>query len=105
MQEGSKSKDRLYLTSDETQFLQRLALSNCRIYFRFRSRCIVLVKRNQKGEKTPESLTCRFFVTESPETQEHLEICDGTKVESREVRVSEMMGRVIFWRRMTQEMT
>jgi len=40
-----------------------------------------------------------------PETQEHLEICDGTKFERRGVRVSEVMGRVIFWRRMTQKMT
>ena len=41
----------------------------------------------------------------STETQDHLEICDGTKFERRGVRVSEVMGRVIFWRRMTQKMT
>ena len=105
MQEGSKSKDRLNLNPDETQYLQRLSLSNCRIYFRYRSRCIAMVKMNQKGKKSPEGLTCRFCENNLPETQEHLEICDGTKFERRGVRVSEVMGRVIFWRRMTQKMT
>ena len=40
-----------------------------------------------------------------PEAQERLKICDGTKFERRRGRVSEVMGRVIFWRRMTQKMT
>ena len=40
-----------------------------------------------------------------PEIQEHLEICDGTKFERRGVRISEVMGRVIFLRRKTQKMT
>ena len=60
---------------------------------------------NQKGKKSSEGLTCRFCGNNLPETQEHLEICDGTKFERRGVRVSEVMGRVIFWRRMTQKMT
>ena len=64
-----------------------------------------MVKMNQKGKKASESLTCRFCANDLPETQEHLEICDGTKFERRGVRVSEVMGRVIFWRRMTQKMT
>ena len=34
-----------------------------------------------------------------PETQ------DGTNFERGGVRVSEVMGRVIFWRKMTQKMT
>ena len=70
-----------------------------------RSRCIAMVKMNQKGKKSFEGLTCRFCENDLPETQEHLEICDGTKFERRGVRVSEVMGRVIFWRRMTQKMT
>ena len=44
MQEGSKSKDRVDLNPDETQYLQRLSLSNCKMYFRYRSRCIAMVK-------------------------------------------------------------
>ena len=105
MQEGSKSKDRLDLSPDETQYLQRLSLSNCRVYFRYRSRCIAMVRMNQKGKKPFESLTCRFCTNGVPETQEHLEICDGTEFERRGLRVSDVMGRVIFWRRMTQKMT
>ena len=35
MQEGSKSKDRIDLNPDETQYIQRLSLSNCRVYFRY----------------------------------------------------------------------
>ena len=105
MQEGSKSKDRVDLNPDETQYLQRLSLSNCRVYFRYRSRCIALVKMNQKGNKPSESLTCRFCANNLPETQEHLEMCEGTKFERRGVRISEVMGRVIFWRRMMKKMT
>jgi len=100
MQEGSKSKDRVDLNPDETQYLQRLSLFNCRMYFRYRSRCIAMVKMNQKSKKTPESLTCRFCTNDLPETQEHQ---DRTKFERRGVRVSEVMGRVIFWRRMKQK--
>ena len=40
-----------------------------------------------------------------PETQEHLEMCEGTKFERRGVRISEVIGRVIFWRRMMKKMT
>ena len=105
MQEGSKSKDRVDLNPDETQYLQRLSLSNCRVYFRYRSRCIALVKMNQKGNKPSESLTCRFCTNNLPETQEHLEMCEGTKFERRGVRISEVMGRVIFWRRMMKKIT
>ena len=41
-----------------------------------------MVKMNQTDKKTPESLTCRFCANDLPETQENLEICDGTKLES-----------------------
>ena len=49
---------------------------------------------SQKGKKTSESLTCRFCKNDLPETQEHLEICDGTKFERRGVSFSEVMGKV-----------
>ena len=32
-------------------------------------------------------------------------MCEGTKFERRGVRISEVMGRVIFWRRMMKKMT
>ena len=36
----------------------------------------------------------------------HLEICDGTELDRRCLRLDDVMGRVvIFWRRMTQKMT
>ena len=99
MQEGSKSKDRIDLNPVETQYLQRLSLSNCRVYFRYRARRIAMVKMSEKGKKPSESLTCRFCA------QEHLEICEGTKFERRGVRVSEVMGRLIFRRSRMQKMT
>ena len=34
----------------------------------------------------------RSSMQDLPETQEHLEICDGTKFERRGVRVNEVMG-------------
>ena len=64
-----------------------------------------MVKMNQKGNKPPERLTCRFCANNLPETQEHLEMCEGTKFERRGVRISEVMGRVIFWRRRMKKMT
>ena len=62
-------------------------------------------KNAPKGQKAFCILTCRFSANDLPETQEHLEICEGTKFERRGVRVSEVMGRVIFWRRMMKKMT
>ena len=82
MQEGSKSKDRPDLNPDETQHLQRLSLSNCRIFFRYISRCIAMVKMNQKDKRTSESLTCRFCASNLPKSQEHFKIFDGTKFET-----------------------
>ena len=32
-------------------------------------------------------------------------MCEGTKFERRGVRISEVMGRVIFWRRRMKKMT
>ena len=60
---------------------------------------------NQKGNKPSESLTCRFCANNEPETQEHLEMCTETEFERRGVRINEVMGRVIFWRRMMKKMT
>ena len=40
---------------------------------------IAMSKMNQKCKRTSESLTCRFCTNDLPETQEHLEFCDGTK--------------------------
>ena len=37
-------------------------------------------------------------------SQKQLKICAWTKFDRREVRVREVIGRVIFWRRMTQKM-
>ena len=44
MQDGSKSQDRIDLNSDEIQYFQRLSLTNCRVYFRYRSRSTAMVK-------------------------------------------------------------
>ena len=40
-----------------------------------------------------------------PETQEALKMCEWTTFERRGVRISEVMGREIFWRRMMKKMT
>ena len=42
-----------------------------------------MITMNQKGKKTSESLTCRFCTNNLPETQKHLEICDGTMFEGQ----------------------
>ena len=105
MQDGSKSQDRIDLNSDEIQYFQRLSLTNCRVYFRYRSRSTAMVKMNQKGKISYECLTCRFCNSNVLETQEHLEICEGTKFERRGLRLGDVMGRVTFWRRMTVKMT
>ena len=79
----------------------RLSLTNCRVYFRYRSRSTAMVKMNQKGKRSYECPTCRFCNSNVLETQEHLEICEGTKFERRGLRLSDVMGRVIYWRKMT----
>ena len=62
-----------------------------------------MVRMKQKDKRPTESLTCIFCANDLPETQEYLEICDGTKFERRGVRVSVIMGRVMFCKRMTQK--
>ena len=72
MQKGSKSKVIVDLNPDESQYLQRLPLYNYRVYFRYRSRCIAMVKMNQTDKTPSESLTCRFCANDLPGTQEGL---------------------------------
>ena len=67
----------------------RLSLTNCRVYFRYRSRSTAMVKMNQDKEdkRSFESLTCRFCNSNVLESQEHfwtiwekrseIEWCDG----------------------------
>jgi len=40
----------------------------------------------------------------SDETQEHLELCDGTAFERRGLDLSDWRGKLEFWRRMTKKM-
>ena len=38
------------------------------------------------------------------ETQEHLELCDGTAFERKGLDLSDWRGKLEFWRRMTKKM-
>ena len=90
--EDSKLKDRVDHNPDEIQYLQRLTCS----IVDYISDIDLDILQWFKLTKKAKSLTCRLCVNDLPETQEHLEICDGTKLERRELRGSEVMGRVIF---------
>ena len=51
-----------------------------------------------------DNLTCRYCATSAQESQEHLEVCNGTEFERRGLGMESFMGKVTFWRRMTVKM-
>jgi len=47
---------------------------------------------------------CRLCSQDSDETQEHLQLCEGTKFERRGLDLSDWRGLLDFWRRMKIKM-
>ena len=99
VEDSRKVGDRAEGDKNHNNYLSFMSLSNCRIWMRVRARSIKGVKVNNK--RSFVNLSCRFCATDTEESQEHLETCNGCKFERRNLNMSSLMGRVNFWRRMT----
>ena len=80
-----------------------MSLPQSRIWMRYRARMIKGVKMNTKSSF--ENLNCRFCNTNTPETQEHLQICGGTWFERRGLHMAGWRDLLLFWRRMTVKLS
>ena len=109
MTESSKCSDRVTDNPEDNSYLACLPLSMSRIWIRYRARCIPGVKVNVKGSHKAD-LKCRFCTSNESESQEHLEVCEGTERERRGLS-SIMEGRgdwrelLKFWGRMMKKLT
>ena len=109
MTESSKCSDRVTDNPEDNSYLACLPLSMSRIWIRYRARCIPEVKVNVKGSHKG-NLKCRFCTSNESESQEHLEVCEGTERERRGLP-DIMEGRgdwrelLKFWGRMMKKLT
>ena len=125
MQKKKKVKDRLTENPKDNSYIHELSLPETRIWIRYRGRAITGVKGNFKNSHTND-LTCRFCprvhrqTVENPdenrevdegnqsypdETQEHLEVCEGTENERRGLDMSNWKGILKFWHRMSTRLS
>ena len=102
MEKSRKVADRVTENKEDNNYISKLTLPLCRIWFRFRARQIKGVKINFKSSHN--NLNCRLCTANVHETQEHLQMCEGTVFERRgleRLEVGYWMDVLSFWRRMT----
>ena len=122
MQSKKKVRDRLTENPEDNSYIHKLSLPESRIWIRYRGRAITGVKANFKNSHTND-LSCRFcprvpnpisedqdqnreVIQNYPdETQEHLEICEGTENQRRGLDMSNWQGILKFWRRMSTRLS
>ena len=59
---------------------------------------------NIYNKRLYKDLQCKFCTSGEEETQEHLEVCDGTEFERRGLKMSVRSDLVKFWSRMEKKM-
>ena len=112
-------QDRLSEDPEDNTYIHVMSLQESRVWIRYRGRVIAGVKANFKNSS---DLSCRFCQNEAQddpadaqdssdvqnqpdETQEHLEICEGTENERRRLDMSHRQGILRFWRRMSTRLS
>ena len=103
MQKKEKVSDRLSDNPEENSYINSMSLSKVRVWIRYRARAIAGIKGNFRKSHV-NNMGCRLCSDMSDETQEHLELCDGTSFERRGLDLSDWRGKLEFWRRMTKKM-
>ena len=78
-----KVEDRWQEACKTRDYLSYMNLRDTRLWIRFRSRMIKGVKTN-RSLANRDDMTCRCCDSGEDETQEHLEVCAGTKNEWRD---------------------
>ena len=87
----------------ENSYINRMSLPKVRVWIRYRARAIAGVKGNFRHSHV-NNMGCRLCSQDSDETQEHLQLCEGTKFERRGLDLSDWRGLLDFWRRMKIKM-
>ena len=103
MKKSTKVKDRLTDNPEDNSYINTMSLPRVRVWLRFRARAIAGVKGNFKHSHT-NNMGCRLCLRDQEETQEHLQLCEGTVFERRGIDLSNWRGVLDFWRRMTKRM-
>ena len=111
MQGKKKVRDRLTENPEDNSYINTMSLPDTRIWIRYRGRAITGVKGNFKNSHTND-MSCRFCprvpneTIEVPEeTQEHIEICEGTQNERRGLDMLSWQGILKFWKRMSTRLS
>ena len=103
MQNKEKVSDGLSDDPEDNSYVNSMTLSKVRVWIRYRARAIAGIKGNFKKSHA-NNMGCRLCSDTSDETQEHLELCDGTIFERRGLDLSDWRGKLDFWKRMTKKM-
>ena len=74
-----------------------------RVWIRYRARATAGVKGNFRHSHV-NNMSCRLCSQDSDETQEHLQLCEGTRFERRGLDLTDWRGLLDFWRRMKIKM-
>ena len=99
MLNSSKVADRVTDNPEDNRYIEKMTLANCRIWIRYRARSIKGVKINLKGSYK-DNLRCRLCTANVHESQEHLEMCEGTANERRGLgglEVGNWRDKLVFW--------
>ena len=88
---------------EENSYINKMSLPRVRVWIRYRARAIAGVKGNFRHSHE-NNMGCRLCSQDSDETQEHLQLCEGTKFERRGLDLSDWRGLLDFWRRMKIKM-
>ena len=99
MEDSKKVCDRLSDDPEDNSYMSKLPLHRARVWIRYRARAVAGVKGNFKHSHV-NNMGCRFCLGGSNETQDHLELCEGTRHERRGLDMKEERGLLDFWRRM-----
>ena len=102
MENSKKVGDRLTDNPTDNSYLSVMPLHLSRVWIRYRAKMCKGVKYNNK--RLYKDLQCKFCTSGEEETQEHLEVCDGTEFERRGLKMSVRSDLVKFWSRMEKKM-
>ena len=103
MQSSVKVSDRLSDDPEDNSYINKMSLPKVRVWIRYRARATAGVKGNFRHSHV-NNMSCRLCSQDSDETQEHLQLCEGTRFERRGLDLTDWRGLLDFWRRMKIKM-
>ena len=89
---------------EENSYINKMSLPRVGVWIRFWARAIDAGVKGNFRHSHENNMGCRLCSQGSDESQEHLQLCEGTKFERRGLDVSDWRGLLDFWRRMKIKM-